>query len=217
MTDDGFEAQLDARARERWNAQTQAVIDDEPEGDPAEDDALLERVLEQIGERTVVVPMRPRWQWIAATAAVLAAVLVATVLVWPRASALPEYDERTFEGGVAEVRADGPRAPVFLPSTRIRWSFAPREEVSEPIALRIRAEGPTRRCIAVEHGQRVAATGAVEIEGPLGEVLDLEPGEWTLTALIGARSSIEDAADPCDANARGVVEVATRSITVREQ
>ena len=216
MTNDDFETKLDAHARERWNADTQAVVDAEPADDQAGDDATVERILGVLDHR-VVVPMARRWPWVAAAGALLAALFIAAVLVRPRADALPEYDERTFEGGLAQVRADEPREAVFLPSTRIRWSFAPREQVSEAVALRIRAVGPTRRCIAVDEGQRVAPTGAIEIEGPIGEVLGLAPGAWTLTALIGARASIEDAADPCEANARGVSPVATRSITVRAQ
>ena len=161
-----------------------------------------------------MVPLSSRRTWIAA-AAVLAAVLVAAIVMWPRDPALPVYEERLFEGGMADVRSDASREAVFLPSTRIRWSFAPHEEVSEPVALRILAEGPTRRCIAVEHGQRISPTGAVEIEGPIGEVLGLEAGAWTLTAIVGARSSIEGAEDPCAADGEAGVAVATREISIK--
>ena len=213
VDDDEFGAELEARARERWAADTRALVDDEPPSDARSDDALLERALDELARDAPVVPLSSRRTWIAA-AAVLAAIVVAAILMWPRDPALPAYEERVFEGGMAEVRSDPSREAVFLPSTRIRWSFAPHEEVSEPIALRILAKGPTRRCIAVEHGQRISPTGAVEIEGPIGEVLGLEPGLWTLTAIVGARASIDAAEDPCSPDGEALVAVATREISI---
>jgi hypothetical protein len=220
MSDDSddFEARLDARARERWAASTRALVDGEPASDPARDDALIERALDQLDRESSVVPLSSRRIWIAAAAAALAAAIVVAILMRPGDRALPAYDERVFEGGVAEVRSDAsPAAAVFLPGTRIRWSFTPREDVSEPVALRILAQGPTRRCVTVADGQRISPTGAVEIEGPIGEVLGLPPGTWTLTAFVGARASIEAADDPCAPDDEAVVPVATRQISIVAQ
>lgn len=244
--DESFDAQLDARAKERWNADTAALLEaaqDDPEGDEALVQAMLERAAAQKRkpqgddeaederdhearppERGRDAEPEPaandrRWTWVAIMSAAAAMLLAWAWLRSGRSAELPVFEERAFEGGVKKVRGDGPTEAVFTPDTRLRWALAPKESFQGEVDLRIHAVGPGDLCLALDRGKRIANSGAIEIAGPLGEIMPLSDGDWSLTMLVGARETMESLPNPCatdDSGAypEGVSSVVTRSLSV---
>ena len=240
--DEELEAQLGARARARWNADTGALLDDLDDADE-DDEALVaamraraeaeaagrEDDVEEVegaaaaqGAEAATEPAANdrRWTWVAVVAAAAAMLLAWAWLRAGRSAELPTFEERAFEGGARTVRGDAPADAVFFPDTRLRWAIAPTASVDADVDIRVHAVGPGDLCLALDRGKRIANSGAIEIAGPLGDLMPLSPGNWSLTLLVAPRETMESLPNPCapnDAGAYppGVTSVATHSVSVR--
>jgi hypothetical protein len=226
-TDDELENRVTVRAREGWNASTDALA--RVEITPVDADAVLARVLASVdapANDAAPAPARPRW--IAAAAVGLAAAAAIVIAVWPRGSGpgLPAYVEDAFEGGLKTVRKDPAPVPTdavvhLLPTSSVRWVFAPMQATTLAVDLRIAVTGDTTKCLAPTKGLKVVESGAIELSGAAGDVLPLPAGTYTITALVGTRSDMHDAEDPCRVEANGsrpagITAVASRLIEMRE-
>lgn len=227
---DDLTARLAERARRRWDDATAEILAAEGTDVPAlDDDAVVAGTLARLDERAqrdarvVDLHARPRGgavRWLGAAGAAIAAAM----LVWwmrPAAPLLPAYEE-TFEGGIRSERGDPVEAGIaieLLPSSRIRWSFAPATATNVPVAVRIEARGSTQTCVD-PGGVRISPSGAIDVAGTVGEVLDLPAGTWELTALLGPADRIAELADACARESNGtrpagVVELGRRAIEIR--
>ncbi len=227
---DESDERVGRRARERWDASTDALVADADPIDAAEAEAVLARVLAGVGApaNDVVPVVARRRGWIAAAAVGLAAAAAIVIAIWPRdrGPGLPAYVEDSFEGGVKAVRKDVPAVPrdavvPLLPTSSIRWVFAPMEATTLEVELRIAVTGDATTCVAPKTGVRVVPSGAIELAGAMQDVLPLAPGEYTLTALVGTKHDMAAAKDPCsvdDGGSRpaGITAVASRTIEMRE-
>lgn len=199
--------QLGRRARRHWETATAHRLrahDDDLAG-AASSDLLIARVIDRI-ERP---PERgfddaPRsYRWVPMLMVVAATVIA---LLWWRpgptpAASIPEYQEVSFEGGLHPIRAEAPaeagETPRFDGAALLRWRLAPQTAVGPEVDVRIDAAGPDHRCLAVTQGQRIMATGAIELLGSVDELLGLPPGTWTLTVLVGSKAQMAALDDPC--------------------
>lgn len=222
--DDDLMDRLAGHARQRWNASTAALAtskEAETQGD--EDAAIVEGALERLAatRHERVIPMRRRaLRWsVTGLSAAAAAALIVWIALPESAATLPEYSETAFEGGIKRVRSDDaaavPKTPVFEPSSHLRWSIAPAVNADAPVDVRVRASGAAELCLVVNHGKRIADSGAVELSGTVHDLFALTPGQWTLTLLVGRRERLDELADPCAPEAEGVTEVAQRRMVLQ--
>ncbi|MBL8944612.1 MAG: hypothetical protein JNK45_15740 [Myxococcales bacterium] len=227
-TPDPLDPGLAARAQQRWDEATTATLAGPPSHGVALDiDATVDGALARLeaaarsGSEVASLPTRRRARL---GLGIAVAALAAAVMVWtlrPQAPLLPHHTAE-FEGGIRTLRGDAdPRAgepAVFLPASRLRWSFAPATASTIPVALRIEVRGDGTACLDPT-GVRRAPTGAIELAGPVGELLPLPPGSYELIALIGPADRVAGLPDPCaledGARPVGVIEVDLRRIELR--
>lgn len=138
----------------------------------------------------------------------------AAVLLWwgmPRpsgdpAAALPTYALSRLDAGDAVVRS-APKAireRIELRSDgRVTMVLTPATPVSQAVDVVLVArpsEGRSRLARPVE-GVQISKNGAVRLDGPLDQLIALEPGDWTLELLVGSPSALpRDLADLRDAS-----------------
>lgn len=152
----------------------------------------------------------PRWRravpWAAGAAAAAAALLL--LVHGPGPGSLPPVPTylaevsggtRTFRG--EEGPSSGPH--VFEPGDRFRVVLRPETSTAdESLEARwfLLRDGALRRPAA---RVQVDPGGAVQIEGSIGR--DLQPGDWTLWAVVGREGELPDPADPRFRTARAQV------------
>ncbi|MCH9683717.1 MAG: hypothetical protein K0V04_19945 [Deltaproteobacteria bacterium] len=205
-------SQLGARARQQWDAATEARLqrDQEELSDPAADPALVARVMEQLEQPEAAAEVsrsqpRPRSRprsWVPALIAVAAMV---ALMLWLRpgrvpADIVPEYREVMFEGGIRPTRADaadGTQPPRLEGTSLLRWRLTPQTRVDIAVDIRIAAVGAEHRCLTVSQGKQIMPTGAIELLGSVHQLLPLPPGSWTLTVLVGSTARLATLANPC--------------------
>ncbi len=190
----------DRTGAERVAAQGQREAAEKPAaGGPTVTDPVEPAANERPGTLTRVV-----------AAAGLVLVAAAVLLLWraqaPQVPGLPGYTD-DFSGGIQQVRSSAEPAagevPILEPEAELRWVLRPQTEVEGGVDVRILAEGPARRCLSVTQGKRIARRGSIELAGPVGPMLGLEPGEWTLTAIVGRVEALSALDDACDWRAEG--------------
>lgn len=231
-TPDPLDASLAARAQQRWDAATAAMLaGPQPHagahGVALDVDATIDGALARLDAASrsgsEVAPLAPHRRARLGVGIAVAA-LAAAVMVWtlrPPAALLPHHAAE-FEGGIRSQRgATDPRPDepaVFLPASRLRWSFAPATANTIPVALRIEVRGDHTACLDPA-GVRRAPSGAIELAGPAGELLPLPPGSYELVALLGPADRLAALPDPCalegGARPAGVIEVDRRWIELR--
>lgn len=217
--------QLGARARLRWTAATEHRLEqeaDDEDGVGTESELLVGVHARLEAAAPDERPAHGRWGTVVALALAASLVLVVRWAAAPDAApSLPPYEELMFETGLHQVRGDAPAedVPVVDGQASVTWRFGPQTETTIAVALRIHAVGPQVRCLAVTEGQRIMPSGAIELQGPVDQVLGLGPGEWSLTVLVGPRSWSVEAEDPCARTEQGqwlpgVRAVASRRLVV---
>lgn len=218
MTDDPQTpaSELADHARRRWDAATGALLADPPPTPAIDEAALFEGVAAQLGSPArKVVRISPR-TW--AVVGVLAAAAIAVLWLRPRSSALPRYEPR-FEAGIREVRGEPVPAasvPTVLPSSRLRWSFAPSTTSSIDVGMRIVVAGDARACIDPGAHLRRADSGALEIQGSIDELFALPPGRYELVAVLAPAHAWAGRRDPCGGDRPDdAIEVDRRVLEVR--
>lgn len=142
--------------------------------------------------RPRVLPFRPAVRiggWVSAAAA---AVLV--IFLRPTAP-LPDYQQITVSGGSSEMRGEPTEEPVpaFAPGDRIQVGLRP---ATSSRAGRLEAQlfllqdGKLRR---LETQNEIDPGGAVRMQGAIAR--DLQPGTWTLWAVVGRPGDLPDPAE----------------------
>jgi len=131
--------------------------------------------------------------WGALVAAAAAAVVV--LLVRP-AAPLPDYS-LDVSGGSVVWRGEVPesaRGPVFAPGDRITVVLRPatRTKGKDLEAQCYLLRGPDLRRLELRR-EIDPGTGAVKMEGSIGR--DLQPGAWTLWAVVGRQGKLPAPAD----------------------
>lgn len=133
------------------------------------------------------------WWW--APAAVAAASVAAVMMLWPgRAAApLPEYSAHLAGGVRAQRSPDSPPAvPVFQPGTRFELTLRPGTRVEGRLEVRA----------FLESGERFEPwlarevppdTGAVTLDGVVGEDIELRPGTWSLRVVVARPGAMPEA------------------------
>lgn len=132
--------------------------------------------------------LRPPTGFLALATALLAAGLALWLLPRPgeRLPPLPEYS-LGLEGEVRELRGETPAGetvPAFAPGHRFELLLRPGSPVSGPVAARIFLQRRAEVQV-LEAEAEVSASGSVRWAGTLGREIRIEPGEWTLWALVG--------------------------------
>jgi hypothetical protein len=160
---------------------------------------ILAAVLGEAPATNVVPLARPRTRvrWLAgATTLAAAAALLLFVQfggeTGDHGPALPSYS-LTRASGEMSVRGSEPNdAPIVLRSdTAIDWTLTPATATREPVDVRVVAsQGDTRRWIASETARAVSADGVVRVRGRAGTWLQLPPGAWTLTFVLGRADAL---------------------------
>jgi hypothetical protein len=148
------------------------------------------RVVEKIAKerRGRLLPFRPAVRiggWLTAAAA---AVLV--VFFWPPSAPLPGYQIASVSGGSSEMRGElaGDFAPGDPVEVRLRPETATRESLEAQLFL---VQGDELR--ELEAQSEFFPGGSVEIKSSLGS--DLQPGIWTLWAVVGRPGDLPDPAE----------------------
>jgi hypothetical protein len=116
---------------------------------------------------------------------------------------LPDYTGQ-LRGGQARQRGEQDRQATLelMASDEIDWLLTPAEPVSGKIGVVLVAEGSGARAHFVPdpHAQ-IAESGAIRLRTELDQLIALEPGEWTLTLLIGPPGDLPS--NLADARAEG--------------
>ncbi len=141
------------------------------------------------GASNVVPLVRPPRRWIAGVTALAAAAALFLVLrPGGPAEGLPLYGV-TQASGEAVVRGDGPATAstlVVRPGTTVDLIVTPASAIRGPVDLRVVAsQGEQHRWIDVTAVRSTSADGVIRLRGRAGAWLDLPPGTWTLTLVIG--------------------------------
>jgi hypothetical protein len=203
-----------ARLDERWDrlaagtltpeeeAELLALVETSPEARDAYEafrplgPEFQARVVETIAKkrRGRLLPFPPAVRiggWLTAAAAA-AAVLV--VFFWPSAP-LPGYQIAAVSGGSSEMRGEpaGDFAPGDPIDVRLRPETATRGDLEAQLFL---VQGEELR--ELEAQSEFFPGGSVEIKSSLGP--DLQPGVWTLWAVVGRPG---DLPDPAELRSRG--------------
>lgn len=148
------------------------------------------RVVDKIaaGQRAWwVFPFSPAvWFRGLVTAAAAAAVLL---LVVPPDAPLPDYQIASVKGGSSETRGEQPRD--FAPGDRIQAVLRPETASRTRVEaqLFLLRDGELRPLEA----QSETAGGSVKMNGKLDR--DLQPGTWTLWAVVGRPGELPDPAE----------------------
>ena len=141
------------------------------------------------GAGDVVPLVRPRRRWLTGITALAAAATLFLVLrPGEQADALPRYGV-TQASGEAIVRGEDPAVVstlVVRPDTTIELIVAPASAIDGPVDLRVVAsQGEQRRWIDATAMRSISADGVIRLRGRASAWLDLPPGTWTLTLVIG--------------------------------
>jgi hypothetical protein len=145
-----------------------------------------------------------RSAWIGVAVAVAAA-----LLLWfglsrgpsgPQPSGLPAYGITQLEGGPKTMRSDDEGVPTRLELSaedRIEVVITPASPVKTKVAAAVLAvpEGGGEPIYAPLTAEVVPETGVVRIAGPLRDFVQLSPGSWHLTVLIGAPNALPTTPD----------------------
>ncbi len=148
--------------------------------------------------------------------AVLVAMAAALVLWFGRPTAvvaeLPSYALTELRGGIAEMRSE-PNAVdrvVDLPLRgKIELVVTPAVASAEPLVVDLVAQGEGRPDRMARVKAETSTSGAVRLSGVLTEMIDLEPGAWTITVVVSPA-----AAAPGDVEA-ALTGVAGRRVVFR--
>ncbi len=180
----------------------------EPQAEPQTKRAPLARVI--AFPKTLAFPKTPRHRGWLQMAAAAAMAVAAVGLLWLRppspATPLPEYGELKLEG-VKFQRSGSQRSepgtselPVLVPGLtfQIDWPTKSGEEVLVEVAFFVSGEAQAWRRWPVKNVS-IAPTGAVRVQGKMAGDLVLEPGPWTLVAVVGRPSALPS---PEEAEAR---------------
>lgn len=140
---------------------------------------------------------RARNAWLGAAVAVAAAVVLwvgASRTSTTSGSTLPPYAATRLDGGTAAMRSGDSQVPASLtlaPDASIDWVFTPRSPVRTAVGavLLVRASGQPPRLVPVPRLE-VSEQGAVRIAGRLSEIVELSPGTWSLTVLLGDAAAL---------------------------
>ncbi len=130
--------------------------------------------------------VRRRAAWLGGSAAAaMAAALV--LLIGAPVPPVPGYGV-DLAPGVQTLRSGAPEAaegePVFVPGSRFDLVLTPATEVAGRLEARFFLEGGGE-IAAWDVGHEVSPTGAVRIDGTIGEEVEIAPGRWTLWAVVG--------------------------------
>lgn len=135
--------------------------------------------------------------------------IAAAVLIWlgarerapqtepERVAALPSYTfTRVVAGDATHRSADDsiPEHVELTPDGRIELELRPAEPVREPVGVAIVARPAAGPPIVTRpsNGVEISANGAVRVRATLRDLVELRPGEWTLSLLVGAPERLPD-------------------------
>lgn len=224
-------------ALEASRANDDAFEDDDAFDDDAfDDDAIANAVLARLAPNVQelhpandAVP-RPgrRLGWV-----VVAVSLAAAIALWfgirergtsTTAPKIVRY-EGTFAGGDHRTRAvEDPKEVSTEPrqlraASSITWTLVPATSVDVSMTVWIEASAAShRRCVSIAPEFLTSHEGgALSIAGEAGAVLGLNPGSWSLRALVGPPSAFASMDDPCadDQRARhGIVSAGTQDVVI---
>ncbi len=153
-----------------------------------------------------VLPFRRRVAlWSGALGLAAAAALVAVLVVPGRSAPLPGY-KAEIGGGERTARGNSgtevPGLPTFSPGARFDLILRPARPVEGKVAVRCllvaAGGGPPRPFPACDDAQLSAdgslrIAGTIEIVGGTAGGIELEPGDWTLWALLARPGELPDA------------------------
>jgi hypothetical protein len=157
--------------------------------------AELKRPTEHREPRFRLLPFRPtmlrRAGWL--TAATAAAAVLMLVLRPP--APLPDYS-LGLSGGSSVMRGERPEGavPDFAPGDRFKVILHPQTAASRALSLEAQCfllRGRELRRLEVK--SQLDPGGAVMMEGSMDR--DLQPGTWTLWAVVGRRGELPEPAD----------------------
>jgi hypothetical protein len=152
---------------------------------------------EEAEAKVLAMPPRRGVRWLAPLLAVAA--VVAALILWPGASAPPDYAIEDLSGDQA-VRAGDEVSPARLtPDGWLRLVLRPAKAASAPVDARLYVvEGAGALRVVEGADVRVADTGAIRIEGPASVLLPERTGEVTLGVLVAPAGGLA-AAERADA------------------
>ena len=138
----------------------------------------------------VVVPSSSRGRVMGAVA-VLVAIAAVVVLWFGRPTApvaeLPAYALTELRGGISEMRSEPGAVDrvVDLPRRgKIELVVTPAVASAEPLVVDLVAQGEGRAARMARVQAETSKSGAVRLSGVLTEMIDLEPGAWTITVVV---------------------------------
>ncbi|MGH1346396.1 MAG: hypothetical protein ACRBN8_32820 [Nannocystales bacterium] len=230
--EDSLLSELGRRARTNWEDNTRRRLEDSDAAMPSrgdEDAQLAALVLDQLEDEdededdaapaSNAATLTRLW---APMLAVAASALL--FFAWQRdqpasSQLIPQYEEVSFDGGIRGTReeaafADG-EVPRFRDGALLRWRVAPAHAVESTIGVRVDASGPSKRCLALAEELRIEPSGAVEVMGPADVLLDLPPGTWTLTLLVGSSDVLASLENPCAVDDEGSRPAGVRAAAQR--
>ncbi len=172
-------AEASPEAREAWEAFR-------PLG-PEFQARVVEKIAKERGGR--LLPFRPAKRFVGWATAVAAAAALAVVLLRPSAP-LPDYQIASVTGGSSEMR--GEPAASFAPGDGIQVVLRPQTASRGRLKsqLFLLKEGELRR---LETRSVIDSEGSVKMNGSLGG--DLQPGKWTLWAVVGRPGDLPEPAE----------------------
>lgn len=157
-----------------------------------------------------ILPFRPsrRAGWLTAAAVAAAAAGLLLLLRGPDLATMPPLPLYGAElsGGTRTSRGEeGPSTGPWelAPGDRFQVVLRPEtRSVGTELEARcfLRRGGDLRR---LETQSQVDPGGAVKMEGSIGR--DLQPGDWTLWAVVGRQGELPDPADPRFSSVRGAI------------
>ena len=143
-----------------------------------------------------ILPFRRRWAAILVPAAAAAAAIL-LMIAGPGDESLPLPGYRLeLASGIAALRSGDPIATtdetVFVNGSRFELVLRPATKATGDVAVRCFLAG-TDEIEIWEVPAEVFATGAIQIVGEIGADLAIEPGNWTLYAVVGRPGRLPDA------------------------
>lgn len=156
--------------------------------------------------RVIAFPQPPhhgRWPRPLATVAALAVVALGLLWLLPSGDGtpLPVYEKIELQGILRERSMEaGPEVAVLAPDQSFQIALRPRDAADERVGVRffVTRAGQWRDWPVPKEAVRVAPSGAVQVKSEMTGDLVLEPGLWTLIAVVGwlpALPSSEQARD----------------------
>lgn len=184
----------DALTRPLDEAERASVLDavfGQLDAEPPADAAVEAAPAIAITPVVAVVPSSSSRGRVMGAVAVLVAIAAALVLWFGRPAAsvaeLPSYALTELRGGISEMRAE-PGAidrVVDLPRRgTITLVVTPAVASAEPLVVDLVAEGEGRAPRMARVQAETSKSGAVRLSGVLTEMIDLEPGAWTITVVV---------------------------------